>query len=249
MKVRLILLIFLLFFFQKSECSENENLPEFSSEESDEDLDELNGGIKKYNYKELDPFENYNKKVFRFNLFLFRNIMLPTIFWIDAWVPKPVTTGYRNFMKNIYEPRNYIVHLLRHDKKKMQQTAKRFFTNTTFGMLGLRDIAGRKYKNYSETTTFDCILRLKNRAGRYMISPITNQYYERAFASNILDWLSNPLIYVNFPLALILYGVDQAILLAPNKKLLYNYRNYSSSGYETVRDIETHNAFDEDFCK
>ena len=248
-KVKLILLIFLLTFLPKIGQAEEVNILEVATEDSDEDLDELNGGLSKYNYEKLDPFMNYNKKVFRFNMFLFRNTMLPTIFWVDEWVPRPVKTGYHNFLKNLSEPRNYLIHFFRHDKKKMRLAAKRFAINTTFGALGIIDVAGRKYDNHSKTMSFDCVLRLQNKAGRYMVSPVTNQYYERMFTSNIFDWLTNPLVYVNFPLAVAAYTLDQAIALAPNKKLLYKYRNYSVAGYETLRNIETENTFGEEFCR
>jgi phospholipid-binding lipoprotein MlaA len=219
-----------------------------SEDSNDELLEELNSTSIKYDYEKLDPFVKYNKNIFSLNMFLFRNTILPFIFLVDAWVPKPITNGYRNFMKNLLEPSNYIIHLLRHDKKRMQLTAKRFFINTIFGMLGLADVSGMKYKNYSKTMGFDCAFKDKNKSGRYIIVPIANQYYERELTSNTFDWLLNPIFYLNFPLTYILYGVDQLILLAPNKNLIYKYRKYSEDSYALLREMQTHNAFDKDSC-
>jgi ABC-type transporter lipoprotein component MlaA len=209
---------------------------------------EIDSANNKYDFKKLDPYERYNKQVLSLNLFLFRNTILPFMFFIDAWVPKPVLKGYRNFNKNLLEPRNYLVHMLRHDKEKMRLTAKRFLINTTFGALGLIDVAGRKYKNYSTTMTFDCTVR-KSKPGHYIIVPIVNQYYQREYAvQTTLDYITNPIFFLHFPLNYIAYIIDQSILLLPNKKILYKSRKYDELVYKNLRDVETDLVFNDVNC-
>ena len=215
--------------------------------ESGDLLDEIDQATNKYDFKKLDPYEKWNKQVFSFNLFLFRNTLLPIIFFIDAWVPKPIINGYRNFNNNLIEPRNYIIHMKRHDKEQARLSAKRFFINTIFGTLGLIDVADRKYKNYFKKMTFDCIFR-KNKAGNYIISPITNQYYGREYAAQTLDWFTNPIFYINFPFNYLMYIIDQSISLLPSKAILYKNRQYNDLTYKNLRDIETDLVFNDINC-
>ena len=210
-------------------------------------FDEIDQATNKYDFKKLDPYENWNKQVFSFNLFLFRNTLLPFIFFVDAWVPKPIIHGYKNFNKNLAEPRNYIVHMMRHDKERARLAARRFFINTIFGALGFIDVAGRKYKNYSKVMTFDCVFR-KSQVGNYIISPITNQYYGREYSAQTLDWFTNPVFYINFPFNYLVYIIDQSISLLPNKALLYKNRKYSDLTYKNLRDIETDLVFNDVNC-
>jgi ABC-type transporter lipoprotein component MlaA len=241
-----ILLLISIFFTVNNLFAEDELL--MSDVDIDDVLDVINKETNKYNYKELDPYKSWNENVFSVNLFLFRNTMLPFIFLVDAWVPKFVSKGYSNFVKNILEPRNYIVYKIKGDKKMSQVVARRFFINTIFGMLGMVDVFGKKYGIPQKTLSFDCAF-IKNKPGKYIILPITNQYYQREFTSQTFDWLTNPIFYLNFPFNYLMYILDVSINLIPNKNLLYTNRMYSEINYKNLRDLETESVFNGVNCK
>lgn len=90
----------------------------------------------------VDPFEDWNREVFRFNQF------------VDDWFLKPVAEGYRavvpdlvdhgvtNFFNNLTEIRNFSNSIFQLKGESAVVAAGRFTYNTVFGLGGLIDVAG-----------------------------------------------------------------------------------------------------------
>lgn len=90
---------------------------------------------------EVDPYESWNRKVFRFNEF------------VDDWFLRPVAQGYRavtpnfvdraitNFFNNLSEVRNLANSILQLKGESAVVAAGRFTYNTVFGLGGLIDVA------------------------------------------------------------------------------------------------------------
>ena len=88
-----------------------------------------------------DPYENWNRKVYRFND------------TIDRWALKPVAQTYRtftpdfidraitNFFNNLSEVRNFTNSILQLKGESAVVAAGRFTYNTVFGLGGLIDVA------------------------------------------------------------------------------------------------------------
>ncbi len=88
-----------------------------------------------------DPYENWNRKVFRFNEFM------------DDWFLRPIAQGYRvvtpnfvdrgitNFFSNLSEVRNLVNSVLQLKGESAVVAAGRFTYNTIFGLGGLIDVA------------------------------------------------------------------------------------------------------------
>lgn len=91
--------------------------------------------------EENDPFERFNRAMFKFNDKLDRGILKPVASGYQKITPRPIRLGVRNFFNNLREPTTIINDIL---QGKVEQTIRdtiRFFINTTFGLLGLIDFA------------------------------------------------------------------------------------------------------------
>lgn len=94
-----------------------------------------------FDEEENDPFERFNRAIFKFNDKLDRWVLKPIATGYQKITPRPIHTGVRNFFNNLFEPTTIINDLL---QGKIEQTIRdsiRFLINSTFGIVGLFDLA------------------------------------------------------------------------------------------------------------
>lgn len=90
-----------------------------------------------------DPLEPLNRKVFAFNLLIDRALLKPIAKAYLRTVPSPGRDGLRNFLKNLKEPVVLANNVLQGEFRRAGTTAERFVINSTVGIAGLVDVAGR----------------------------------------------------------------------------------------------------------
>ena len=90
-----------------------------------------------------DPFEGYNRAVYKFNDGLDRAILKPVAQGYDFVVPGPVKTGIRNFFSNLGEPVIIVNDVLQGKGRQAGSDTTRFLVNTTIGLGGVLDMATR----------------------------------------------------------------------------------------------------------
>lgn len=90
-----------------------------------------------------DPFEPINRKIYKFNDTLDRNILLPVARGYKKRVPQPIRTGVSNFIYNLAEPWDAVNLLLQGEPKWSAQSVGRFTVNTLTS-LGFGDYASKK---------------------------------------------------------------------------------------------------------
>ena len=88
-----------------------------------------------------DPFEGFNRSIYRFNAGLDRLVLFPTIAVYERIIPKPARQGVTNFFDNLDDIRTGINQVLQLRPKRALQTTGRFITNSTLGIAGLFDVA------------------------------------------------------------------------------------------------------------
>ncbi|WP_241650433.1 MlaA family lipoprotein, partial [Rosenbergiella collisarenosi] len=91
-----------------------------------------------------DPLQGFNRKMFNFNYdVLDPYIVRPVaVAWRD-YVPVPARTGISNVLGNLDEPSSMVNYLLEGDVERAAIHFTRFFLNTTLGLGGLIDVAGK----------------------------------------------------------------------------------------------------------
>ena len=88
-----------------------------------------------------DPIEPVNRAVFSFNEGVDRAVMKPVAQGYRAVLPSPVRTGVSNFFSNLRDPWTAINQILQGKFEAGATDFMRFVTNTTFGVIGIFDVA------------------------------------------------------------------------------------------------------------
>jgi phospholipid-binding lipoprotein MlaA len=90
-----------------------------------------------------DPFEDANRKIFDLNQVVDRHVLAPVARAYRASLPQPVRNSLRDFLINLQEPLIFANDTLQGDFGRAKDTVVRFVLNSTIGMAGLVDVAGR----------------------------------------------------------------------------------------------------------
>lgn len=88
-----------------------------------------------------DPWEDFNRRMYRFNYYFDRYVFLPVVSGYEFITPVVVQEGISNFFGNIGEVRTFYNSALQLKGGKSLTTFGRFLTNTTLGIGGLFDPA------------------------------------------------------------------------------------------------------------
>jgi phospholipid-binding lipoprotein MlaA len=88
-----------------------------------------------------DPFEGFNRAVYRFNFEFDHYVFLPVVRGYRFVVPRPVRTGIANFFSNLGEIRNASNGVLQARPEVASRATIRFLVNSTVGLLGFFDVA------------------------------------------------------------------------------------------------------------
>ena len=88
-----------------------------------------------------DPWENYNRNMYRFNKTVDRAVLRPVAETYQAVVPEPARIGVANFYSNIEDVSNTVNNILQGKVDAGLADLGRFLLNSTLGMAGLVDIA------------------------------------------------------------------------------------------------------------
>ena len=95
------------------------------------------GSIEEYK----DPFEKYNRAVYKFNDGFDRAILKPVAKGYRKVVPGGVRKSVGNFFRTLLEPTTIITDILQGKIEQAVLDTTRFLFNTTWGLLGLFDFA------------------------------------------------------------------------------------------------------------
>ena len=104
----------------------------------------------------LDPWENWNRKVFGFNEDLDVRVLKPVATAYSNVVPQPVRQGVDNFFGNAADAWSSVNNLLQGKFEASGQDLIRFGTNTLFGLGGVIDVAtemglDHQYEDFGQT--------------------------------------------------------------------------------------------------
>lgn len=143
-----------------------------------------------------DPFQGYNRQVYRFNDAIDRRILLPTAKFYQRVVPKPINTGISNFFQNITEPWIAVNQLLQGKPKASTKTLGRFTLNTLTS-LGFADPANSSFNLKAGDEDFGQTLGVWGiKSGPYLMLPLLGPSTLRDATGKILDMVASPTMYV-----------------------------------------------------
>ncbi len=99
------------------------------------------GGCASPSHNPKDPFETFNRGVYKFNDTLDKAVVKPVAKGYKAVVPSPVQKGLSNFFSNLNDVTVTANDLLQLKVKQAASDTGRMLVNTTVGVLGLIDVA------------------------------------------------------------------------------------------------------------
>lgn len=140
----------------------------------------------------LDPWENWNRKVFNFNESLDRTVLRPVATVYSDVVPQPVRNGVSNFFGNFADAWSAVNNFLQGKFESGFEDLTRVGTNTIFGLFGVLDVASElgidhKYEDFGQT-----LGRYGVGAGAYVVLPVLGPSTVRDTAALPVDRLVTP---------------------------------------------------------
>ncbi len=142
-----------------------------------------------------DPLEPVNRYIFAANLALDSTVIEPVATLYRDVVPDPARDSVRNFLRNLEAPVILANDVLQRDMDAAGVTTKRFFINTTVGILGLFDRAAdmglaRRDEDFGQTMGTYGV-----GPGVYLVLPFLGPSSLRDAAGNFVDYYFDPLNY------------------------------------------------------
>ena len=145
----------------------------------------------------LDPWENWNRKVFAFNDGLDENLIKPVATAYSKVVPELVRRAVDNFFNNAADGWSMVNNLLQGKPEPAFSDLVRVATNSTFGMGGLLDIASEfglphYYEDFGQT-----LGRWGFGPGIYLVWPLLGPSTVRDSIGLPLDRMASPALLIS----------------------------------------------------
>ncbi len=145
----------------------------------------------------LDPWENWNRKVFNFNEDVDRAVLKPVATAYTNVVPQQVRRSVGNFFGNFADAWSSINNMLQGKFEAGFEDATRVGANTLFGLFGILDVASEMgldhhYEDFGQT-----LGRYGVGAGAYIVLPILGPSSVRDAAAIPVDRLASPPAFFN----------------------------------------------------
>lgn len=198
MKIKYLLITFLII-FGISCSSALENKEALIRGHQGENIEIHNKEGKRTNIKKVekltitniyDPWEPFNRRMYYFNAKADRYFLIPIVKGYKWITPDPVEDGVSNFFSNLGEVKTFTNSVLQGKTKKALITLNRFAINSTFGLLGIFDVA-KKLGLKKQKEDFGLTLaKYGVRSGPYLVLPIFGPSSLRDAAGSGIDILA-----------------------------------------------------------
>ena len=144
-----------------------------------------------------DPLEDTNRAIFDFNQVVDRNVLVPVAKAYRTVLPDPVRDSLRDFLRNLREPLIFANDALQGEFERAGQTFARFTLNSTLGVGGLIDVAGRwgelPYHEDDLGLTFG-VWGIPE--GPYLVVPVLGSSTPRDLGGQVAEGFGDPFNYI-----------------------------------------------------
>jgi phospholipid-binding lipoprotein MlaA len=148
-----------------------------------------------YGPPKTDPLESINEDSYRLTQAVDQALVEPVTFAYRDGLPEPVRDGLGNVVRNLGEPSNALNFLLQGKVGKAFETLGRLAINSTIGVGGLFDVAGKKADLPYRRNGF------ANTMGFYGVGPGAYLYLPVTGATSVRDLLGSTLDQLLLPVA------------------------------------------------
>ena len=144
-----------------------------------------------------DPLEDTNRAIFDFNQMVDRNVLVPVAKAYRTVLPEVVRDSLRDFLHNLRAPLIFANDALQGDFVLAGQTFARFTLNSTLGVGGLIDVAGRwgqlPYHEQDLGVTFG-VWGVPE--GPYLVVPVLGPSNPRDLSGQVAEGFGDPFNYI-----------------------------------------------------
>lgn len=184
-----------------------------------------------------DPIEGFNRAMFTFNEGLDKAVIKPVAQGYEAALPTPLRTGVSNFFANIADVFISVNNLLQGKPAEAASDVGRVLVNSTFGILGLFDVASDMGMEKHDEDFGQTFGRWGVGDGAYVVLPVLGPRTARDTVGEIFDLKADPVANVdNVPTRNVLLVTrvisDRATLLPADKVI----EEAALDKYSYVRD-------------
>lgn len=143
-----------------------------------------------------DPWENYNRTIYKFNDTIDRYALKPVAKGYQFIAPSFVEKGVSNFFSNIDDVSVTINDLLQGKFAQAAQDSWRFLLNSTIGIGGLFDVATPLGLEKHREDFGQTLGKWGVAEGPYVMLPFLGPATIRSSGGRVVDWATDPLTYV-----------------------------------------------------
>lgn len=145
-----------------------------------------------------DPFEPLNRKIYGFNEAVDQAVLGPVARGYINTVPEPARDGVTNFLANTNSPVIFANDVLQAKPQRAAETLSRFIINTTVGLGGLIDVAGKSNleghsEDFGQTLA---VWGVPN--GAYFVAPLLGPSNLRDTTGRVVDRLFDPFFWLEY---------------------------------------------------
>lgn len=156
-----------------------------------------------------DPYERYNRFMYKVNDSLAEYILDPFTKGYTKLVPKKGRVAVRNVITNVGAPVRFFSSALQGDGGKTKTVLNRFLINSTLGVGGMFDVAGDRYAMKPANEDFgQTLAHYGAKPGAYLVLPLFGPSTARDAVGRVADSLLNPVNYVAPGVSTALTGVE-----------------------------------------
>jgi len=143
-----------------------------------------------------DPWESYNRSIYRFNDTVDRAVMQPVARTYKNYTPGAFQNGVNNFFSNLDDVVVTLNDLLQFKFGQMAQDFTRFAFNSTFGLLGLIDVSSHMGLPKHDEDFGQTLATWGIGSGPYFVLPILGPSTIRDSAGIVADWQIDPVFTI-----------------------------------------------------
>ncbi|WP_457670360.1 MlaA family lipoprotein [Thiolapillus sp.] len=187
---------------------------------------------------ENDPWEAFNRPMYRFNEKLDEYVAKPLARGYQAITPAPVDRGISRFFANLDDVQIALNNLLQFKFRDALSDAGRFGLNSTIGILGFLDVATGMGLEKHEEDFGQTLGKWGFPSGPYLVLPVLGPSSVRDAVGFAGDWVVNPIFVQidNADVSWSLYGlryVDRRADLLKASRIL---QSAALDPYSFIRD-------------
>jgi phospholipid-binding lipoprotein MlaA len=184
-----------------------------------------------------DPHKEFNQDMLDLNLTLDENLLKPTAEGYKAVSNEGARDSISNFFNNLKEPYYLVNYVLSGDAEYAANSLFRFVVNSTFGILGLFDVAQEMGLDKNETSHKTTLKKWGIPTGDYLVLPIFNASSTRDAIAEPVSWFMDPVGYVIGPWWMAGKFVASAISDRAENGKIYDSVHESMSPYSMVKSF------------